>query len=85
MLRAAVASLPLIERVAPPANVTPIDRPLRVAEVAEILRVSNSTIRSLVKEGILRGYTLSGRKGSEYRIPESAVREYVDSVAKVAL
>lgn len=80
-LRSAVAALPLIELVAAP--VLQIERQYRVGEVAETLRVSTGTVRNLIKSGVLRAYTLSGRKGSEYRIPESSVREYLDTVAKV--
>jgi excisionase family DNA binding protein len=78
-LRAAVAGLPLIERPAP-VKLAPIDPPLRIKEVADILRVSTGTVRRLLREGILEGYTLSGRPGSEWRIPESSVRAYFDRI-----
>jgi excisionase family DNA binding protein len=80
-LRAAVAALPLMELVPAPLPKVPLDRPLRVAEVAGLLRVSTGTVRALIRMGTLPGYTLSGRKGSEYRVLESSVREYLDRVA----
>jgi excisionase family DNA binding protein len=64
------------------ADLGALDQHLRVIEVAAILRVSESTVRNLIKQGTLRAYTLSGRKGSEFRIPESAVTEYLQAVAR---
>ena len=81
-LRAAVSALPLVER---PYPVKPsADIPLRVRDVAAMLRVSDQTVRALIKSGRLPGYTLSGRKGSEYRVNESAVREFLARVEHVA-
>jgi excisionase family DNA binding protein len=80
-LRAAVAGLPLIEH--PPApKLTPIDPPLRIKDVAELLRVSTGTVRRLLHEGLIEGYTLSGRPGSEWRIPESSVRAYLERIGQ---
>jgi len=80
-LRNAVAMLPLATRATTP----PVpDQPLRVAEVAQLLRVSDQTVRTMIKSGRLPGYTLSGRKGSEYRVNESAVRAFLASTERVA-
>jgi excisionase family DNA binding protein len=61
-----------------------IDQPLRVAEIAALLRVSTQTVRAMIKSGRLPGYTLSGRKGSEWRVNESVVREFLASSERVA-
>ena len=82
-LRAAVAALPLVERTYP-TQPPPGEIPLRVRDVAAMLRVSDQTVRSLIKSGRLPGYTLSGRKGSEYRVNESSVREFLARVERVA-
>lgn len=75
-LRAAAAALPLIP-VDPPTT-TPIDRPMRIAEVAQILGVHRATIRRLIVEGQLRGYQLRpNTPGSEWRVNESEVRRYL--------
>jgi excisionase family DNA binding protein len=74
-LRVAVGVMPLVETPPPPKPV--IDQPLRVAAVAAALNVSRQQVRRLIKSGELRGYTLSDKKGSEFRVNESALREYV--------
>jgi excisionase family DNA binding protein len=74
-LRGAVAMLPLIEHQAP--SLPPLDRGLRVTEVAEVLRVSPSSVRTLVRTGALRSYRLSSKPGSAIRVPESSVREWL--------
>jgi excisionase family DNA binding protein len=82
-LRAAVSALPLVEHHYP-TKPPPGETPLRVRDVAAMLRVSDQTVRALIKSGRLPGYTLSGRKGSEYRVNESAVREFLARVEHVA-
>lgn len=79
-LRATVAGLPLIEspRPEPPATT---DRGLPTKEVAQLLRVHPATVLRMIREGRLAGYTLSGRKGSEYRVPESEVRRFLGGAA----
>ena len=52
---------------------------LRVDQVAEMLDVSNMTIYRELKRGNLRHL----RVGSLYRIPESAVKEYLQKGAWV--
>lgn len=76
LLRAAVAALPLIA-APPPADWRAVERQLRVSEVADILRVAPSTVRNLIRAGRLTGYSLSPKKGSAIRVPESSVREYL--------
>lgn len=75
-LRTAVAMLPVTdwadrEQPAP-------DKPLRVAEVAAILAVSKQHVRDLIRSGRLRAIRLSDNPRSEFRVPESAVRDYLD-------
>jgi excisionase family DNA binding protein len=46
-----------------------------VAEVAAMMRVSKMTVYRLVQSGAIR----SIRFGRSYRVPQSAVREYLDA------
>ncbi|WP_026532940.1 helix-turn-helix domain-containing protein [Arthrobacter sp. H41] len=48
---------------------------LTVAEVAELMRVSKMTVYRLVHAGALPAVQF----GRSYRVPESAVQEYLDS------
>lgn len=75
-VRAAAATLSLTPTA--PAPLPPVDRPLRVTEVAERLAVSRQHVRDLIKSGALRAIRLSGNPRSEYRVPESALAEFLD-------
>ena len=57
------------------------DRPMRVAEVAALLNVSRSHVRDMIRAGTLRAIRLSDNPRSEFRVPESAVREFLDGAA----
>jgi excisionase family DNA binding protein len=72
-LRSAVAGLKVTEFV--PA--VPIERPMRVAEVASALRVSRQKVRDMIRTGDLPAYRLSGSPRAEFRVPESAVRDFL--------
>ncbi|HZK32305.1 MAG TPA: helix-turn-helix domain-containing protein [Corynebacterium sp.] len=48
---------------------------LTVAEVAEIMRVSKMTVYRLIHAGELA----SVRVGRSFRVPEKAVKDYLDS------
>jgi excisionase family DNA binding protein len=50
------------------------DRHLSLTEVAGLMGVSERTVRRWIKSGKLRAY----KPGRDYRIPESAVREFVE-------
>jgi excisionase family DNA binding protein len=50
------------------------DRHLSLSEVAGLMGVSERTVRRWIKSGKLRAY----KPGRDYRIPESAVREFVE-------
>jgi excisionase family DNA binding protein len=50
------------------------DRQLALSEVAGLMGVSERTVRRWIKSGKLRAY----KPGRDYRIPESAVREFVE-------
>lgn len=77
-LRAAVSMLPIIEASPRPKD-PPIDRGMRVREVAGLLGVSTRTVHKLIHEGTLPGYRLSSNPGSEFRVPESEVRRFLES------
>lgn len=47
-----------------------------VNEVAEILKLSSYTIRKYLREGKLEG----AKFGSEWRIPERAIRHYLEDL-----
>jgi excisionase family DNA binding protein len=49
---------------------------LTVAEIAARMRVSKMTVYRLVHSGTLHGV----RFGRSYRVPETAVKQYLDSV-----
>ena len=72
-LRAAVAGLP----ITPFTPAEPIERPMRVAEVAGALRVSRQKVRDMIRAGDLPAYRLSSNPRAEFRVPESAVREFL--------
>src|ERR687894_2453602 len=50
------------------------DRQLSLSEVAGLMGVSDRTVRRWIKSGKLRAY----KPGRDYRIPETAVREFVE-------
>jgi excisionase family DNA binding protein len=50
------------------------DRHLSLSEVAGLMGVSERTVRRWIKSGKLRAY----KPGRDYRIPESAVRAFVE-------
>src|SRR5918998_6249081 len=50
------------------------DRQLSLAEVAGLMGVSERTVRRWIKSGKLRAY----KPGRDYRIPESALRKFVE-------
>src|SRR5215212_8606494 len=50
------------------------DRQLSLSEFAGLMGVSERTARRWIKSGKLRAY----KPGRDYRIPESAVREFVE-------
>jgi excisionase family DNA binding protein len=52
-----------------------------VEEAAEEVQRSPSTVRSWLWAGTMRGYKLNGRN---WRIPRSALREYLDSQGRKA-
>jgi excisionase family DNA binding protein len=54
------------------------DLMLDIEEVAERLKVSESTIRSLVRSGKLRAYRIGGKRG-RLRFKEEDLDAYVDS------
>jgi len=60
------------------ASVTAADRPpgrdLTIAEVAQRVGRSSSTVRAWCAAGRLRGYKLRGR---DYRIPPAALQEFL--------
>jgi excisionase family DNA binding protein len=76
-LRVAVAGLTVTEYT--PA--APIERPMRVAEVAAALRVSRQKVRDMIRAGDLPAYRLSANPRAEFRVPESAVREFLTQVS----
>ncbi|MDN4609551.1 helix-turn-helix domain-containing protein [Arthrobacter burdickii] len=49
---------------------------LTVAEIAARIRVSKMTVYRLVQSGALNGV----RFGRSYRVPETAVEQYLDSI-----
>lgn len=50
------------------------ERHLSLGEVAELMEVTDRTVRRWIKSGKLKAY----KPGRDYRIPESAVREFVE-------
>lgn len=54
------------------------DRMLNIEEVAEQLKVSQSTIRSLVRSGKLRAYRIGAKRG-RLRFKQADVATYIDS------
>lgn len=60
---------------------TPSPKLYTVQEIADALRVHSRTAYRLVKEGKIKGIKV----GSQWRIPESALLEYIDSGWKEGL
>lgn len=56
-------------------SLSPSPKLYTVQEVADALRVHSRTAYRLVKEGKIKGIKV----GSQWRIPESALLEYIDS------
>lgn len=54
---------------------TPSPKLYTVQEIADTLRVHSRTAYRLVKEGKIKGIKV----GSQWRIPEQALLEYIDS------
>lgn len=54
---------------------TPSPKLYTVQEIAEALRVHSRTAYRLVKEGKIKGIKV----GSQWRIPESALLEYIET------
>lgn len=50
------------------------ERHLSLSEVAELMEVTERTVRRWIKSGKLKAY----KPGRDYRIPESAVKEFVE-------
>jgi excisionase family DNA binding protein len=50
---------------------------LTVEEVAERLQLTPDTVRRFLREGKIRGIKTSPGKGGDWRIPESALAEYL--------
>ena len=57
---------------------TEVDTMLDIEEVAEKLRISESTIRGLVRSGKLRAYRIGGKRG-RLRFKEEDLSAYIDS------
>jgi excisionase family DNA binding protein len=59
------------------------DRHLSLSEVAGLMGVSERTVRRWIKSGKLKAY----KPGRDYRIPESAIREFVEGseISPIAL
>jgi excisionase family DNA binding protein len=53
---------------------------LNIEDVADRLRVSESTIRGLVRRGLLRAYRIGGQRG-QLRFKDEDVERYIDSTA----
>jgi excisionase family DNA binding protein len=62
-------------------SLTPSPKLYTVQEIADALRVHSRTAYRLVKEGKIKGIKV----GSQWRIPESALLEYIDSGWKEGL
>jgi excisionase family DNA binding protein len=58
------------------AQNNPIEKMLTVAEIATRMRVSKMTVYRLVHPGALNGV----RFGRSYRVPETAVEQYLGSI-----
>jgi len=50
------------------------ERHLSLSEVAELMEVAERTVRRWIKSGRLKAY----KPGRDYRIPESAVKEFIE-------
>lgn len=56
------------------------DRMLTINEAAARLRLNRETVRRWLSTGKLRGHKLGPTRGG-WRIPESALQEYLDATA----
>ena len=52
-----------------------VEPQFKIKEVADMLRLSERTIRRWIKAGKLRAARFDGRGGTEYRISISAIKE----------
>jgi excisionase family DNA binding protein len=54
-----------------------VEKQFTINEVAEMIRISERTVRRWIKSGRLRAIKIPGRgrAGVEYRIPESAISD----------
>lgn len=75
-LRSAVAALDVDEPAFERPRPGPPDFVLNTAEVADRLRVSQATVRSLIDSGALAGFRLRGDRG-DYRVRTSALEAYL--------
>lgn len=57
---------------------TEVDSMLDIEEVALKLRISESTIRGLVRSGKLRAYRIGGKRG-QLRFKEEDLSSYIES------
>jgi excisionase family DNA binding protein len=57
---------------------TEVDSMLDIDQVAEKLRISESTIRGLVRSGKLRAYRIGGKRG-QLRFKEEDLSSYIES------
>lgn len=80
-LRVAVASLPLLEA---PTTPPVVDQPRhwRVAEVAQLLRMSTQTVRTMLADGRLVGYRLSDSPRAEWRVRDADLQAFVKAAAQ---
>ena len=49
---------------------------LTVREVAQILRVSDSTIRNYIKQGLIKAIKLGNNRRATVRVPKSEVEKF---------
>jgi len=75
-LRVAVAGLTLLDAPTRPP-ITDQPRQWRVAEVAQLLRVSPGTVRAMLDDGRLNGWRLSDNPRAEWRIADADVQALI--------
>ncbi len=51
----------------------------KIGQVARQLNVAPNTVRNAIESGHLRAYLLPGRGRGTYRVPEGAIREYLEA------
>ncbi|MER6252342.1 helix-turn-helix domain-containing protein [Streptomyces sp. NPDC001584] len=61
----------------PPAQKQPVERSLRVKDVAVALGIDTSTVYVAVRTGLLGSYRVGAGRGT-IRIPRSALKAYAD-------